>query len=87
VKLETSLREREVAVFNSEQRHESALEELRKWTKEHAPNRLVTVGPGGLTREPDTTPVPPDPVTDRYAEPMGKPGAVHVRKTSARARA
>jgi hypothetical protein len=89
VKLEASLREREVAVFESERRHESTLEEIRKWTREHAPNRLITVGPGGLTREPDNTPIAPaDPINDRYAEPMGKPVAIQAsqtRKTRARA--
>src|ERR1700737_683103 len=69
-KLEKSLRDREVAVFESERRHEDALDELRKWKRDR-PSRLVQVGPaGGVTREPDLSENAPDPITDRYAEPL-----------------
>jgi hypothetical protein len=86
-KLANDLRDREVKIHIAENKIAGDLEEIRKWKRENAGSRLIAVGPGGLTKEPDNTPTPPDPISDRYAEPMGKPGAAQVRKTSARARA
>jgi hypothetical protein len=68
-KLEARLREREVAVFESERKHERALDELRKWKRESAPTRLVQ-HMGTLTSEPDTTQLSPDPFDDSMAENM-----------------
>jgi hypothetical protein len=86
-KLADDLREREVKVHLAESKNESDLEEVRRWKREHTPSRLISVGPGGLTKEPDLTQNAPDPISDRYAEPMGKPAAANVRRTSARVRA
>jgi hypothetical protein len=68
-KLEKSLRAREVELFSSERRHETLLNEMLRWKRERSHARLIQ-HMGGLTSEPDTTPVEPDPVTDRFAEPM-----------------
>jgi hypothetical protein len=76
-KLAEDLRAREVKIHLAEHKNGSDLEEIRNWKREHAGRRLVQIGAGGLTREPDDTPVAPDPINDRFAEPMGKQGAVH----------
>jgi hypothetical protein len=86
-KLEKAVREREVTVHIAENQIASDLEELQKWKRESRESRLITVGPGGLTKERDDTPNAPDPISDRFSEPMGKPGAANVRRTSQRARA
>jgi hypothetical protein len=86
-KLAVDLREREVKVGIAESKIEGDLAELQKWKRESRESRLITVGPGGLTKEPDNTPNAPDPISDRFAEPMGKPSAANVRRTSQRARA
>ena len=69
-KLDASLREREVIVFESERKHERELDELRKWKREHAQSRLVKVGFGDLTREPDLSEPGRDPINDPMAEEM-----------------
>jgi hypothetical protein len=87
-KLAADLREREVKVHLAENKIANDLTELQKWKRENAGNRLITVGPGGLTKEPDDTPNAPDPIGNRFSEPMGKPGAAQVvRRTSQRVRA
>jgi hypothetical protein len=63
-KLEANLREREVVVYASEQRHAADLEKMRKWLRDHTPSRLIAVGPGGLMKEPDDTEIAPDPIDD-----------------------
>ena len=63
------MREREVQVHLAERKNESDLEEVRRWKRNHTPSRLVQVGPGGLTKEPDTTVLEPDPIDDP-SEPM-----------------
>lgn len=67
-RLEASLREREVAVFESERRHKRELDALAKWKREHAGSRLIQ-HMNGLTSEPDDTPEAPDPI-DRFADSM-----------------
>jgi hypothetical protein len=85
-KLADDLRAREVKVHLAESKIAGDLEELRRSKQETANRRLVRVG-AGLTREPDNTPVAPDPISDRYAPSMGRPGAAQVHRTSARVRA
>ena len=68
-----ALREREVKVHGEELKIQADRTELEQWKRDQRASRLVHVGPG-LTREPDDTPVEPDPITDRYAEPMTKAG-------------
>jgi hypothetical protein len=68
-RLAADLRERELKVHGAECKIESDVAELQSWRREQRASRLVEVAPG-LTREPDNTPVDPDPITDRYAEPM-----------------
>jgi hypothetical protein len=80
-KLADDLRAREVKVHLTESKIAGDLEELRRSKQETANRRLVHVG-AGLTREPDMTPVAPDPITDRFAEPMGNPAAAQVRRPS-----
>jgi hypothetical protein len=70
-KLEASLREREVDLFSSERRHENALDELRKWQREHGPSNRLIHYPGGVTQEPDLSKQGRDPIDDPFAEPMG----------------
>jgi hypothetical protein len=81
-KLEAALREREVAVFASESRHAAELEALKQWKRENTGTRLIAIGPGGLTKEPDDTPDAPDPITDKFAPSMReahKPSRVRSR--------
>src|SRR5258708_21412860 len=74
--LEKAVRAREVQVRLSEIKHENELDELRKWHRDHAPDRLVR-HMGGLTQEPDTTELAPDPISDRLADPMDlTPGTI-----------
>ncbi len=70
-KLEASLRERELAVFASEQKHGGELEALERWKRENGPlSRLIHL-PGGLTQErDDTVERALDPISDPYAETM-----------------
>jgi hypothetical protein len=84
-KLGEALREREVTVRIAESKIAGDLEELQKWRRESRESRLITVGPGGLTRERDTTPVAPDPISDPFAPSMK--GETPVRRTSTRVRA
>ena len=81
-----ALRNREVKVHGEELRIASDRAELERWKRDQRARRLVEVAPG-LTREPDDTPIAPEPITDRYAESMGKPGTANVRRTSQRIRA
>ena len=80
-----ALRNREVKVHGDESRIAADRAELERWKRDQRASRLVEVAPG-LTREPDDTPNNSDPITDRFAEPMGKPGAANVRRTSQRIR-
>jgi hypothetical protein len=76
-KLEAKLRAREVELFVSECKHEDALDELRKWKRDR-PSRLIQ-HMGGLTSEPDNTPVEPDPISDHYSEALDlAPIATHA---------
>jgi chromosome segregation ATPase len=69
--LAKTVRQREIAVHQEESRLAAAREEIDRWKSERS-SRLVEVAPG-LFREPDDTPRRADPITDRYAEPMGTP--------------
>jgi chromosome segregation ATPase len=73
-----ALREREVKVHGEELKIAADRTELELWKRDQRASRLITVGAGGLTREPDDTPVDPDPITDRYAESMTPPAAVRA---------
>ncbi len=85
MKLDENSRARQVAVFVSEQKHESELEELKRWKRQHAPTRLVNVGPiGGLTKEPDTTELAPDPIDDPHSEAMDLASELAPVSTGAR---
>lgn len=70
--LEKSIRSREVKVRLGELGNADDLELIRKFKQDQARSRLVEVGSSGLTREPDLTENAPDPISDRYAEPMGE---------------
>jgi hypothetical protein len=85
-KLEAALRERELKVHGAECKIESDVAELQSWRREQRASRLVEVAPG-LTREPDDTPVDPDPITDRYAEPMTQAAVRAAPRHRGRARA
>jgi hypothetical protein len=53
---------------------------IQAWKRELANDRLVK-HMGGLTSEPDDTPVAPDPITDRYAPSMRDAQAGRGRAT------
>jgi hypothetical protein len=70
--LEKGIRDREVQVHLAESKIADDLKEIRAWRRERGASRLQQVGPGGLTREPDLSENAPDPIPDRFAEPMGQ---------------
>jgi hypothetical protein len=68
---------REAAVKLAVHQNASDLAAIHAWKRDRANDRLVK-HMGGLTSEPDDTPVDPDPITDRYAESMTPPAAVRA---------
>jgi len=68
--LEKAVRAREVEAGVTEHKNKNDVEEIRRWKRESSMSRLIAVGASGLTKEPDTTPVAPDPVHDPLSEAM-----------------
>jgi chromosome segregation ATPase len=73
-----ALREREVKVHGEELKFAADRTEIDRWRRDQRASRLEHVGPGGLTHEIDNTPDNPDPISDRFAEPMGHREAVRA---------
>jgi chromosome segregation ATPase len=65
-----AVRKREIAVSQQESRLATDRDEIERWKRDQRASRLVEVAPG-LTREIDDTENEPDPITNRFAEPMG----------------
>jgi hypothetical protein len=84
--MSADLRKREAAVVLVQKQNEHDVAAVEVWRRQLRASRLVQHA-GGLTSEPDDTPVDPDPITDRYAEPMTQAAVRTAPRHRSRARA
>lgn len=82
--LEAAIRAREVAVGSAELKMAADLEEIAAFRRAQRASRLETVGPGGMTRDRDTSePAIPSPFTlaDPNPNEVSNPAATNTRRS------